>query len=216
MLAVQISHPAATHRVTFYACSARSAKEVTMKFLNYFKESIKSSSAELNNIKTLSISGLLIAVVVVIGFFGSIQLSESIKIELTATPYAISGWLFGPIVGGIVGALSDIAKFIVKPTGSFTPGLTICEFLSCFIYGLVLYKKPINPFRIIAAKVFVMVFINLVLKTLFLSFLMGTPYFSILPMRIIKECILLPIDCILIYSVSSVLCKSALFRKRLI
>ena len=48
--------------------------------------------------------------------------------------------LFGPGVGGAVGALSDILGYAVRPTGPYFPGFTVTAALSGVIFGLLLGK----------------------------------------------------------------------------
>ncbi|MGC8779220.1 MAG: folate family ECF transporter S component, partial [Candidatus Caldatribacteriaceae bacterium] len=48
----------------------------------------------------------------------------------------ISGVLFGPWVGGIVGALSDVVGFALSPLGPYLPHFTLTSALYGFIPGI--------------------------------------------------------------------------------
>lgn len=67
------------------------------------------------NIKTIVISGFLVAL--------NVLLSRIITIpgiiSFGGFPIIFGGIVFGPLVGGLVGAFGDIVSFIVRPTGPF-------------------------------------------------------------------------------------------------
>jgi len=100
---------------------------------------------------------------------------------------------------------------VVNPTGPFFPGFTISGFYGGLIYGMVLYKKPLSIKRVIAANTLVTILVNLLLNTYWLTLLYGNAYMALLPARIVKQVIMLPIEVILFYAVARVLVKSGLF-----
>ena len=104
------------------------------------------------------------------------------------TILSICGMLYGPLVGGAVGAVADTLGFIVSPNGSFFPGFTLSAFIMGFIYGIFLYKKPVNAKRILLVEAFVMILCNLILTPFWLNMLYGTSLIA-LP-RIIRNVIL--------------------------
>ncbi len=61
----------------------------------------------------------------------------ALRIGLGGIPIMVSGILFGPIVGAIVGVIADITGFMINPMGgSFFIGFTISAALNGFISGL--------------------------------------------------------------------------------
>lgn len=140
---------------------------------------------------------MLLALAVVLGFYATIQIGDFLRIGFAFIPNELTGMLFGPVAGGFMGAIADIAKYAVKPIGAFFPGFTISGLLAGLIYGVVLYKKPVSLKRIIVANTLVTVFVNLLLNTYWLTILYGNAFAVLLPARIIKEAILLPIDIVL-------------------
>ncbi|MEE0954510.1 MAG: folate family ECF transporter S component [Eubacterium sp.] len=177
------------------------------KIVKAFKDSAK----EFKNTRSLAVIAMFLALAVILGFF-AVQLTESLKISFAFLANELTGMLFGPFVGLIEGGAADILKYIVKPTGPFFPGFTISGMLSGMIYGLVLYKKPVSLKRIIIANSIVTVFVNMLLNTYWLTLLYGKGFTVILPARIIKEAILLPIDIALFYLVSKALEKTNVFK----
>ena len=92
------------------------------------------------SLRLLTTSSILIALGVVLSFF-RIPLSTVTEITLTGLPIAAGGYLFGPWIGMLIGALIDVCGFFVAPKGPFFPGFTISTALIGMMYGLFLYTK---------------------------------------------------------------------------
>ena len=114
-------------------------------------------------------------------------------------------------VGGIMGGVADIIKYLLKPTGPFFFGFTFNAILGAVIYGVMLYKKPISFKRILASKIVVAIVVNVFLNTYWLSMLYGNAFMAILPPRLIKQIIMVPIQSIMLYAVVEVLAKAKVF-----
>lgn len=171
------------------------------------KTSFIESVHELRELKTLAASAMLLAIAVVLGFY-TLQFTDYIKIGFAYIVNEMTGLLFGPAVGGIVGGLADLVKYLVNPTGPFFPGFTVSGFCGGLIYGFVLYKKPLTIKRVILANLLVTVLVNLGLNTYWLTILYGDGFFALLPARILKQIIMLPIEVVLFYTVAKTLAKT--------
>lgn len=167
------------------------------------------SFQELKNLKSLVMAAMLLAIAVVLGFY-TIQLTESIKIGFANLANEFAGMMFGPVVGGLIGALADVLKYMVNPTGPFFPGFTISGLCGGLIYGMVLYKKPLSLKRVIVANTLVTVLVNLLLNTYWLTLLYGNAYVALLPARVVKQLVMLPIEVALFYGVARILLKAGI------
>ncbi len=94
--------------------------------------------SQLKNVKVLTTCAMLLALATVLGFF-KIPITNLIEIRFSSIPLAIGGALFGPVVGAVLGAASDILQFVAKPTGVYFPGFTLTSACSGFIFGAVLH-----------------------------------------------------------------------------
>ena len=172
------------------------------------------------NLRLLTTSSILVALGVVLSFF-RIPISAVTEITLTGLPIAAGGYLFGPWVGMLIGALIDVCGFFIAPKGPFFPGFTISTALIGMIYGLFLYRewwdKNIRQqgllyagtkglaLRIIVAHLLKTVFISLLLNCFWLSVFYGMTFKVVFLASVPKEGINFPIEVFLIYNVVQIL-----------
>ena len=149
------------------------------------------------DVKKLIQISLLIAIEVILTRFCSIQ-TPIVRIGFGFLPIAIIGMMYGPLSAGVAYAIGDLLGFALFPTGSFFPGFTITAFLTGIVYGVFLYNKPKTWPRIIGAVLTVCLVINLGLDTLWLSILMGKGYIALLPTRIMKAVLMIPVQTFII------------------
>ncbi len=168
------------------------------------------SFQELKEVRTLAMAAMLLAIAVVLGFY-TVQVTESLKIGFAYLPNELAGMMFGPTVGAIVGGTADVLKFLVNPTGPYFPGFTISGICGGLIYGCVLYKKPLQLWRVILANGLVTLLVNLGLNTYWVSLLYGNAFLVLLPARFVKQIVMLPMEVILFYFVAKILSKAKVF-----
>lgn len=164
---------------------------------------------ELKDLRTFASAAMLLAITVVLGFY-RLQLTDFLRIGLDPVAKELTGMLFGPVAGCMVGGLSDFISYLIKPVGRFFPGFTVSAMLGGVIYGTVLYKKPLSLWRVVAANSLVAVFINLFLNTFWLTVLYGDAFFVLLPARAVKQLVMLPIDVLLFYTTAKILSRAKL------
>ena len=159
------------------------------------KEIFLFSYRELKKVRTITTVAMFVALSIILGAF-TVPIGNFLKIGFSSLTTVSVGYLFGPIVGSVFGALTDVVKYAIKPTGPFFPGFTLNAIIAGFIYGSILYKKQVDIKRI-----FVGLFCNILLGTLWLNVLYGKAFLAILPMRALKNIILLPINSFMAYAI---------------
>ncbi len=161
----------------------------------------RSSCQELKHTRTITTAAMFMAVSVVLGYF-TIEAGPYLKIGFGSVVNQFVYYLFGPVAGGIYGGILDLVKYIVKPTGAFFPGFTLNAILAGIIYGTFLYKQPMTFKRVLAVHLIVVVFCNVFLNTLWLSMMSGKAIMVLLPMRLVKNAVMWPVDSLLFYAIA--------------
>ena len=172
------------------------------------------------DIKNMTIGAMLVAMGVVLSFI-RLPLSAVTEITLTGLPMAAGGYMLGPWMGFVIGALIDIIGFLAAPKGAYFPGFTISFGLVGAIYGLLLYhnywKKRAEKnsvltngnkglvLRIIIAHLTKTLAISLCLNCFWLSVFYGMSFKAVFIASLPKELINFPVEVLLIYSLTVVL-----------
>ncbi len=155
---------------------------------------------KLKDVKVLTTTALLVAIATVLGFL-KIPVNQLVELRFAFLPIAASGMLFGPAIGGLVGALADVLGYLVRPTGPFFPGFTISTLVSGIIFGAFLYKKKLTVPRVIVANLVETVVVSLILNTFNLMILYGNPFWAVLSAKLLKNAVMFPINTALLYFV---------------
>ena len=133
------------------------------------------------DLKTVAVLGIMIALEIVLARF-SIHTSD-LKIGFSFVPIVVAAALYGPIAGGIVGAIGDVVSAILFPVGSYFPGFTVTAFLTGAIFGLFLYKKESN-LNVVLSVLLTQAVISQFVNTYFISVLYGNPYWPLFVTRL--------------------------------
>lgn len=164
------------------------------------KKLYSDSFKELKVTHNLVLCGLMAALAVVLNYTTSIFITPNIRIGFSGLPNRVVEYLFGPWVGAVFGAMLDILKYLLKPDGgAFFFGYTFNVMVAGVIYGFVLYKKPVRIWRILIAEFLTKTIVNCGLNTLWLAVLNGNAFMAILPARVLKNIIMLPIDTAILF-----------------
>lgn len=176
-----------------------------------YLNSIRLSARNLGNITTVAVCGMLLALSIILGFF-TVPVSHLLKIGFSFLPIAAAGILFGPVTGGTVGALGDIVGYMIRPAGAYFPGFTVSGFVSGFLYGLILYRKPVTLRRSVLAKAAVSGAVSFLLNPLWLSILYGKAFWAIFSVRVVGNLAEFPIDAFLLFMMLKLMGKSPVSR----
>ena len=146
--------------------------------------------------KAMTVMALLTALEIVLSRFLSIS-AWNTKIGFAFVPVVLASMLLGPLYAGIVAALADFLGALLFPVGAYFPGFTLTAFLMGVCYGLLLYKKQSFP-RILGAVAVHQLLLSLLLNTLWISLLYGSPYMPLLISRLPQCAILAAVQLALI------------------
>ncbi len=144
----------------------------------------------------LTVLGILTALCIVIAMF-TIRPNDSIKISLTFIPVVIAAYIYGPAGAGTVAGLADIIGCIIKPHGMIYPPITLTEIAVGIVFGIFLYKRW-SFLRVLFSAGITQLIISAFVTPLWLYFLYGMNYATLLLTRIPQILIMLAIELIVI------------------
>lgn len=150
--------------------------------------------------KRLVILAMLTAMEIMLSRFCSIS-AWNMKIGFGFAPVAAAAILCGPLAGGLVGAASDFVGAILFPIGAYFPGFTVTAFLTGAAFGLFLHKKQ-TMVGILGAVAISQLILGLLLNTLWISVLYGSPYLPLMATRVLQCAILGPVQFAVIAAMS--------------
>ena len=150
--------------------------------------------------ETLVITSFMIALSVVLSKLVSVNISF-LRIGFGFLPIAVLAILYGPVAAAVGYGLADIIGAFLFPTGTFFPGFTVSAVLTGLIFGFVLYNKEVTIIRALTASALVCLFVNLLLNTYWLTFLLGKGFTVLLASRAVKEIVAIPVMALLTVAV---------------
>jgi len=173
-------------------------------------------SPRINTVRELCILALLIAITAVMAIYCTFRFGSFVKIPFKFIPVFVTAALFGPLWGGLVGALGDIIAYIIFPVGGAPlPQITMIEFMYGFTYGLFFFNlHSWNGFKtmmkIVVCVVLQIAVLNLWLTTLFLADVFKMTFENMLIQRAVAGVVNMAIQLVVITVLSKYI---SLFRK---
>lgn len=160
------------------------------------------------SIRTLTTCAMLVAIEVILSRFLSIPTPID-KIGFDFAPMALAGMLFGPLWGCLVGVAADFIGAQLFPTGAYFFGFTLTAGLSGLTYGLLLHRRGGGFYegralrwRTVLAVAIVIMGLQTVLNTYWLSILYSKGYLYYLVSRMPSHLMMLVVQYITIRGLS--------------
>lgn len=166
------------------------------------------------------ISGLLIALSIVLTRIFSSQMPiagvPAMRLSVGFLPIILSGIISGPLWGFGVGAIADVIGFVVFPSGTYFPLITLNSALVGLIPGLITWftgKMP-NWAKVSLSVIATQVICSAFLQTYFLSMLMGKAFEVLFWLRAVVALIMIPVYYLLTYAILLGLRRARLIPQR--
>ena len=150
--------------------------------MNKITSLYRDSFLELKKVRTITAAAMLMAVSCALGAF-TLNLGPYLKIGFSSLVNELACYLFGPVVGAIYGAVLDVIKYFIAPSGPFFPGFTLDAAVAGLIYGTALYRKELTFKRVFITQFFVSLICNVLMNTFWISVLYGKGFLALLPAR---------------------------------
>ncbi len=175
-------------------------------------KALRMSVFEMKKVQSLALIAMLLALRVVLGMFANATLpffGNQVKFGASFLPIAVTGAMFGPVPGLLVGALGDVLSFMIAPMGAYIPGFTISGALTGLIYGFFLYKNQITVPRVAVAWGVNMITVETFLAAFWFFIFMNpsyaTPYTTFLLTRFISVAVRAVPEMVLLFAVGKLI-----------
>lgn len=172
----------------------------------FSKKYWREAAYQLKDVRMLTIAALIVALRVAVKFL-KIPLAEGLSISLDAYVNSLGSVIYGPLMGLIVGAISDTLGCIVTgQMGQYFPPFALVEMFSSFIFGLFFWRREITFTSAMTAKFTVNLVCNIILTSVFNKWMYYVYYgleraeaYSIINgVRIAKNLVMFPLEATLI------------------
>jgi ECF transporter S component (folate family) len=179
-----------------------------MSIFKMFKDSAK----ELKSTQCIVVTGMLIAVYIVLAGLGNIYIIPGVlRINFGFLALATIGMLYGPTVAVIAAIPCDLFALFVRGTGGFLPVFTLILMFNGFIYGIFLYGFEAKKSFWANAKLFIAHGIVVVVGRLIFNtaaqyyhgFIGGADetLFTVISLRVVANIIQYPVNIIMLYAI---------------
>lgn len=163
---------------------------------------------EKNQNKKLVVTGLLIAMSIVISYLNPmipIAGIQGMRISFSSYISVIPAFLFGPVYGGISMGIIDVLSFLIRPEGAYMPLLTLTAVFKGVLIGVVYLWSKKSALKHNYIKVFVSLFPANVLvttintKLIMMLYSINKAFIAFYTPRIIEELINIFIQSYIVY-----------------
>lgn len=163
----------------------------------------------MNKSKRILLCALFTASCIVLERILSIR-TNIVTIGFSFVPIMLGAIILGPKYSTFIATISDIIGALLFPTGSYFFGFTITAFLTGLTYGLLLHRDNFKIdksfiIRLIISTIIVTGIFNGVLNTIWIFIISSGASKIIIPIRVIKELVMVPIKVITILSICKIL-----------
>ena len=134
-----------------------------------------------------------------------------VSFSFSFVPFILCAIVLGRKYAMLIGIVGDILGVLMFPRGAFFPGYTLSAMLTGYIYGTFLYKEGdievdrVFLLRLIISISLVGILINFGLNSLWLYYITKKAIRIIVPIKLIKQIILIPFKVMTIYCSVSML-----------
>ncbi|NLJ79226.1 MAG: folate family ECF transporter S component [Tissierellia bacterium] len=151
--------------------------------------------------RNIAYYGLLIALNIVLTRIGSIRIGgggvEIVRIGFGSYPLIFTGIVFGPVAGGIVGAIGDFVGYTINPIGPYMPHFTAVAALTGILPGLIMgmFKDKdakSSIWRLLIAITIGQVITSIFLTPYFMQTLFSVPMITTVPGRVVTQIVQIP------------------------
>ena len=154
-------------------------------------------------VQRLAFAAMLVAVSCILSF-GKFAVGPNVNVTFFFLPIAVGAMCLGPLPAAAIGGIAEILGCLIMPTGPYFPGFTINAAITGLVYGAFFKGQKPKLWKIIIARLVLMIVVDLILTPLWLHLLYSTPLvWAFWVQRFIKCAIVCPIEIVVIFVVNT-------------
>lgn len=165
----------------------------------------RAAADQIRSPRMLIVASLIVALRVAVKW-ARIPLAAGLTITFDCYVNALGSMVYGPIMGLLVGAVSDTIGCIVAPIGPYFLPFVLIEMSSSFLFGLFFWRRVITVPRALFAKFTVNMVCNIILTSIFQKWSYyvfyglekAEAYALVNGVRIVKNLVMFPLEAVLI------------------
>lgn len=162
----------------------------------------RDAAAALHDTKMLVFAALIVALRVAVKLL-KVPLGGDLHLAFDCYVNAAGSLVYGPLMGLLVGAVSDTLGCLLFPSGAYFFPFIFVEMSSSFLFALFFWRRDLTVFRILAAKFTVNFVSNILLTSAIMKwnyafFDIEKSYAFVNLVRIVKNLVLFPFEAVLI------------------
>lgn len=160
------------------------------------------SFATLKSAKTIVVTAMLIALVVVLDQpFLSIRIGDGLKLNFIFVPVMICAQFYGPVVCAAMCVIGDVMGVILSGQ-AVLPQLLVVELVRGVLMGCIMFRRKPTLGRVATAQCVANLVVNMCLNTAMLiwaGYLSAANVFLSVGQRVFKNVIFLPFEILLLF-----------------
>ena len=169
----------------------------------------RDAAAELKSTKMLVIAALMIALRVATKGL-SVPIAPNLDLfNLASFINALSAMIIGPVLAIPAALVSDFLGVMIWDGGNYFLPYALQEIASSLIWALLLYRQPINTWKVLLGRFSICLFVNIVLGTpihmIYQIYMYGQSTYVLTLPRILKNVFMFPIEAVVMTLFLSVL-----------
>lgn len=150
--------------------------------------------------KNIVLMGLLVAMSAALKLVSVWAAPDQKLLDISFLPLVAGAVMLGPAAALMLGLVSDTVNYIVRPMGAYFPGYALSLMVTCLLFAIWQFNKPIRIWRIMGAHFCNIVIVYFGLNYVWRMMLTGTAaavFFT--QVRLVTNAVLFPFMVISIY-----------------
>ena len=159
------------------------------------------AAREFKSVRSLCIAAMIVALRVAVKSMKIPIIAEQLYVGIDFLVNSVGSMIYGPLMGLLVGAVSDTIGAFLFPIGPYFFPFIFVEMLSSFIFALFLYRAPLSAPRVVLSRFAVVVGCNFIVNPIIMQWyytMLGRDMPFLRWATVVKNACLFPFEAVLL------------------